>query len=79
MIKRCLDLLHSDGSTSRHFFSTVQIEIGEKPHLIGIGIDVSAEHALGLELALQKEKLASSSRRQARLITFTDSLLSKVG
>jgi nitrogen-specific signal transduction histidine kinase len=57
-----LDLLHSDGSASRHFFSTVQIEIGDKPHLIGIGIDVSAEHALGLELALQKEKLARVSQ-----------------
>ncbi|MFZ9920793.1 MAG: ATP-binding protein [Terrimicrobiaceae bacterium] len=57
-----LDLVLSDGETARHFFSTVQIEIGEEPHLVGVGIDVSAEHALGLELALQKEKLARVSQ-----------------
>ena len=57
-----LDLIHSDGSASRHFFSTVRIEIGEEPHLVGVGIDVSAEHALSLELASQKEKLARVSQ-----------------
>lgn len=40
----------------------MRIEIGEKPHLVGIGIDVSAEHALSLELEAQKEKLARVSQ-----------------
>ena len=57
-----LDLVQPDGSASRHFFSTVRIEIGEEPHLVGVGIDVSAEHALSLELATQKEKLARVSQ-----------------
>jgi signal transduction histidine kinase len=57
-----LDLLHSDGSATRHFFSSVRIEIGDEPHLIGVGIDVSAEHALSLELDLQKERLARVSQ-----------------
>lgn len=57
-----LDLLHSDGSATRHFFSTVRIEIGDESHLIGVGIDVSAEHALSLELDLQKERLARVSQ-----------------
>jgi signal transduction histidine kinase len=57
-----LDLLHPNGSATRHFFSTVRIEIGEEPHLIGVGIDVSAEHALSLELDLQKERLARVSQ-----------------
>lgn len=57
-----LDLLRPDGSAARHFFSTMRIEIGEEPHLVGVGIDMSAEHALGLELASQKEKLARVSQ-----------------
>ncbi len=57
-----LDLLQSDGSATRHFFSTVRIEIGDEPHLIGVGIDVSAEHALRLELDLQKDRLARVSQ-----------------
>lgn len=57
-----LDLVHSEGPATRHFFSTVRIEIGDEPHLIGVGIDVSAEHALSLELDLQKERLARVSQ-----------------
>ena len=57
-----LDLMQPNGGASRHFFSTMRIEIGEKPHLVGVGIDVSAEHALSLELEAQKEKLARVSQ-----------------
>ncbi len=57
-----LDLVQANGSAARHVFSTMQIEIGDKPHLVGVGIDVSAEHALGLELEAQKEKLARVSQ-----------------
>jgi signal transduction histidine kinase len=57
-----LDLVQADSSATRHVFSTMRIEIGDKPHLVGVGIDVSAEHALSLELEAQKDKLARVSQ-----------------
>ena len=53
-----LDLAGDEESGLRHFLRTVRIELGDEPHLVGMGIDISAQHALGLELAEQKEHLA---------------------
>ena len=57
-----LDLLPDGQPPARHSFQAVRIEIGDEPHLVGMGIDVSSQHALGLELAEQKERLARVSQ-----------------
>jgi two-component system sensor kinase FixL len=56
-----LDLQRNNEPPARHFFQTVRIELGDEPHLVGMGIDVSARHALELELAQQKDRLARVS------------------
>jgi len=56
-----LDLQREGQPAARHYFQTVRIELGDEPHLVGMGIDVSARHALEFELAQQKERLARVS------------------
>jgi signal transduction histidine kinase len=60
-----LDLHRNEEPPARHYFQTVRIELGDEPHLVGLGIDVSARHALELELARQKDRLARVSELAA--------------
>ena len=53
-----LEPVRGDSPGGLHFFQTVRIELGDEPHFVGMGVDISERHALALELAGQKERLA---------------------
>jgi C4-dicarboxylate-specific signal transduction histidine kinase len=53
-----LEPVRGDSLGGLHFFQTVRIELGDEPHFVGMGVDISERHALALELAGQKERLA---------------------
>lgn len=57
-----LDLIRKDGQAVRYFFTAVRVEIYGKPHLVGIGIDVSAQRAISREAAKQREEVAHLAR-----------------
>ncbi len=60
-----LDLLRDGQPPARHYFQTVRFDLGGEIHLVGMGIDVDARHALELELAGEKERLARVSELAA--------------
>jgi two-component system, LuxR family, sensor kinase FixL len=52
-----------DGSPDGlHFFQTVRIDFGDRPHVVGMGVDITEPQALAMRLAEQKEQLARVSR-----------------
>jgi two-component system sensor kinase FixL len=57
-----LDLIRKDGQAVRYFFTAVRVEIYGKPHLVGIGIDVSTQRAISREAAKQREEVAHLAR-----------------
>ncbi len=56
------DLARKDGTTARHFFRMVPVEVAGEPHLVGIGIDVSSQRALAAETERQRERMAHIAR-----------------
>jgi two-component system sensor kinase FixL len=56
------DLARKDGTTVRHFFRMVPVEVAGEPHLVGIGIDVSSQRALAAETERQRERMAHIAR-----------------
>lgn len=56
------DLARKDGTTARHFFRMVPVEVAGDPHLVGIGIDVSSQRALAAETERQRERMAHIAR-----------------
>lgn len=57
-----LDLIRKDGQSVRYFFTAVRVEIYGKSHLVGIGIDVSAQRAISREAAKRREEVAHLAR-----------------
>lgn len=57
-----LDLIRKNGQAVRYFFTAVRVEIYGKPHLVGIGIDVSTQRAISREAAKQREEVAHLAR-----------------
>jgi len=53
-----VDLIRKDGTPVRHFFTMVRVEVRGKPHLVGIGIDLSSQRALAIETAHRNEEMA---------------------
>lgn len=56
------DLARKDGTTARHFFRMVPVDVAGEPHLVGIGIDVSSQRALAAEAERQRERMAHIAR-----------------
>jgi len=56
------DLARKDGTTARHFFRMVPVDVAGEPHLVGIGIDVSSQRALAEETERQRERMAHIAR-----------------
>lgn len=57
-----LDLIPKNGEPVRYFFTAVRVEINKTPHLVGIGIDISGQHALAQEASKQREEVAHLAR-----------------
>jgi PAS domain S-box-containing protein len=53
-----VDLIRKDRTSVRHFFTMVRVEVRGKPHLVGIGIDLSSQRALAIETAHRNEEMA---------------------
>jgi PAS domain S-box-containing protein len=53
-----VDLIRKDGQAIRHLFSMVRVEVRGKPHLVGIGVDLSSQRALAIETAHHNEEMA---------------------
>jgi PAS domain S-box-containing protein len=53
-----VDLIRKDGMSIRHLFTMVRVEIRGKPHLVGIGVDLSSQRALAIETAHHNEEMA---------------------
>ena len=53
-----VDLIRKDGHAIRHLFTMVRVEVRGKPHLVGIGVDLSSQRALAIETAQHNEEMA---------------------
>ncbi|NBS52997.1 MAG: PAS domain-containing sensor histidine kinase [Spartobacteria bacterium] len=53
-----VDLIRKDGQAIRHLFTMVRVEVRGKPHLVGIGVDLSSQRALAIESAHHNEEMA---------------------